>query len=183
MLRPHSLTNWGRAAEKTLSYAVRLCSWTSSGFVTWRKQRKWVEMKMQMRRMFAGHWGYWRLKHSGIFSSSKWSWQEFKFLSKTTLDIHVWRKKCRRKFNCASVAWRTHERGCYCSNQLGIIIPWGLHEVLRGLRQHLLDPTCVLVHPFLLLPTRGSIYRIRAHTTKQLHQYTYSDDIAESTLA
>ena len=27
---------------------------------------------------------------------------------------------------------------CYCSNQLGIIIPWGLHEVLGGLRQHLL---------------------------------------------
>ena len=32
----------------------------------------------------------------------------------------------------------TDTRACCCSNQLGIIIPWGLHEVLRGLRQHLL---------------------------------------------
>ena len=44
--------NWGRMSwepEKKLSYAGR------ASIVTWRKQRKWVEMKMQMRRMFAGH--------------------------------------------------------------------------------------------------------------------------------
>ena len=38
---------WAR--REKLSYAGR------ASIVTWRKQRKWVEMKMQMRRMFAGH--------------------------------------------------------------------------------------------------------------------------------